>query len=102
MTRGCDITINVRVERMGINRSMVVQIAEELMIDAMMRVDYPSENADPIYIHMVCTRPNEIKRKELLRNELAKLIGERVQEELLRYFKERDTVMGYHEGAANN
>lgn len=75
-------------------REAWLSLGEELVRDVFSPIDLPSIDANAWY-KSLCTQEFEIKRVQMERGKMAKLIAEALTAELLRHMSAKDTVMGY-------
>jgi len=75
-------------------REACFSLGEELVQDTFSLIDLPSLDANEWH-KSICTEKFEIKRVQMERGKMAKLISEALTAELLRQMSAKDTVMGY-------
>ena len=75
-------------------RESCFSLDEELVRDVFSPIDLPSLDANAWH-KSICTQEFEIKRVQMERGKMAKLISEALTADILRQMSAKDTVMGY-------
>lgn len=75
-----------------------IEISEYILREAQQKIDYPKRDAD-VWVKMICTHPDIIKKVEYDRSKLTEVILSSVKIMLREILSDEDTIQGYKKQA---